>query len=572
MQPGHSNSIDTAHDLLRGRHGPLDVFVRPNCVALLGATDRMGSVGRRLAENLLKSAPRREVVFINPTRPTVMGRPCYPRLADVPQQVDLAIVAVSAARVPGVIEECLAANVRGAIVVSAGFKEIGAAGVALESQIRKLIAATRLRVIGPNCLGVMSPTSGLNASFAAAMARQGNLGFITQSGALLTAILDWSLAEKVGFSHVFSVGSMLDVGWGDLIDFLGDDPHTGSILLYMESIGNAHAFLSAAREVALQKPIIVIKAGRTETAAKAAASHTGALAGSDEVLSAAFRRVGVVQVRRMAELFNLAEALAKQPRPKGPHLAIVTNAGGPGVLAIDALVESGGQLAILSPETLTSLNQHLPPHWSHANPVDVLGDATPECYAKCLRIAAEAPECNGILALLAPQAMTDPTDTALRLSEHPHFGDKPILANWMGGSQVSVGIGILNNAGIPTFAYPDAAARTFQYMWQYSYALKALYETPVLNHADENPSALRSCQRFNANGAANRPHAVNRTGIKAGNEVLWHSDGGNGCRTERRGSGAMRAEDWLPRGRETAVDDDHAQNRCRWSQAESPIR
>jgi acetyltransferase len=384
MTAGQSNSIDSTHDLLRGRRGPMDVFVRPQCVALVGATDRRGSVGCRLAENLLRSSPKHEVVFVNPTRPSLLGRKCYPQLADAPLQIDLAVIAVPAPHVPSVIEQCLAANVRGAIVVSAGFKEIGAAGVALEAKIRSLIAGTPLRVIGPNCLGVMSPISGLNASFAAAMARPGNLGFITQSGALLTAILDWSLAERVGFSHVFSVGSMLDVGWGDLIDFFGNDPHTSSILMYMESIGNTHSFLSAAREVALQKPIIVIKAGRTASAAIAAASHTGALAGSDEVLSAAFRRVGVVQVQRMAELFNLAEALAKQPRPKGPNLAIVTNAGGPGVLAIDSLIESGGHLATLSPETLAALDQLLPPHWSHANPVDVLGDATPQCYAKCV--------------------------------------------------------------------------------------------------------------------------------------------------------------------------------------------
>jgi acetyltransferase len=491
MSKVHANAIDSVHDLLQGRRGPMEVFVRPECVALIGATDRRGSVGCRLAENLLKSSPKQEIVFINPARPSVLGRKCFPKLADVAQQVDLTIVAVPAPHVPAVIEECLAAKVRGAIVVSAGFKEIGAAGVALEAKIRSLIAGTTLRVIGPNCLGVMSPSSGLNASFAAAMARPGNLGFITQSGALLTAILDWSLEERVGFSHVFSVGSMLDVGWGDLIDFLGNDPHTGSILMYMESIGNAHSFLSAAREVALQKPIIVIKAGRTEKAAKAAASHTGALAGSDEVLSAAFRRVGVVQVQRMAELFNLAEALAKQPRPKGPNLAIVTNAGGPGVLAIDSLVESGGHLATLSPETLAALDRLLPPHWSHANPVDVLGDATPQCYTKCVEITAQAPECDGLLAILAPQAMTDPTETALKLTDDLRLSDKPILANWMGGSQVKIGIDILNSHGIPTFAYPDSAARTFQYMWQYSDALRALYETPSFNHADDDRAATK---------------------------------------------------------------------------------
>ena len=223
----------------------------------------------------------------------------------------------------------------------------------------------------------MSPLTGLNATFAAAIARPGNVGFISQSGALCTAVLDWSLREMVGFSAFVSLGSMLDVGWGDLIYYLGDDPHTRSIVIYMETIGDARAFLSAAREVALTKPIIVIKAGRTEAAAKAAASHTGSLTGSDEVLEAAFRRGGVLRVNSIADLFYMAEVLAKQPRPKGPRLTIVTNAGGPGVLATDALIASGGELAELSPDTMEALNQILPPAWSHNNPVDVLGDASP---------------------------------------------------------------------------------------------------------------------------------------------------------------------------------------------------
>jgi acetyltransferase len=471
--------IEPAHDLLRGPQEPLAVFVRPSNVAIVGASEKPGSVGRRLVANLLGSSISRKVFLVNPKQPRVLGHTTFKSLATLPEPVELAVIAVPAVHVPGVIEQCLQTGVRGAIVISAGFKETGTAGIALEEEIRNLIAGTRLRVIGPNCLGVMSPLSGLNATFAASIAQVGRVGFITQSGALLTGILDWSLTRNVGFSHVFSVGSMLDVGWGDVIDFLGDDPHTNSILIYMESIGHAKSFLSAAREVALRKPIIVIKSGRTERAAKAAASHTGALAGSDDVLSAAFRRVGVVRVDSVAELFNLAESLAKQPRPKGPNLAIVTNAGGPGVLATDALVEAGGQLATLSQGTIDALSELLPPHWSHANPVDILGDADAERYAECVAATAAAPECDGILALLAPQAMADPTETAQRLSAYSNLEDKPILANWMGGSQVAAGVQILNASGIPTFQYPDSAARTFQYMWQYSDALRALFETPT---------------------------------------------------------------------------------------------
>jgi acetyltransferase len=326
----------------------------------------------------------------------------------------------------------------------------------------------------------MSPLTGLNATFASAIARPGNVGFISQSGALCTAVLDWSLRELVGFSAFISIGSMLDVGWGDLIYYLGNDPRTRSIVIYMETIGDARGFLSAAREVALNKPIIVIKAGRSEAAAKAAASHTGSLAGSDEVLEAAFRRSGVLRVNSIADLFYMAEVLSKQPSPKGPRLTILTNAGGPGVLATDALVASGGELTELSPEVLESLNQILPAAWSHNNPIDVLGDASPERYAKAVEIAAKDPNSDGLLVVLTPQAMTDPTQIAEHLKPYAKLEGKPILASWMGGADVAAGIGILNQAKIPTFQFPDTAVRAFTYMWRWAYNLKGLYETPSL--------------------------------------------------------------------------------------------
>jgi acetyltransferase len=288
------------------------------------------------------------------------------------------------------------------------------------------------------------------------------------------------LGENVGFSAFVSIGSMADVNWGDLIYYLGDDPRTKSIVIYMESIGDPRSFLSAAREVALTKPIIVIKAGRTAAAAKAAASHTGAMTGSDEVLQAAFRRVGVLRVETIAELFHMAEVLGKQPRPEGPRLAIVTNAGGPAVLATDMLINSGGQLAESSPETLAALNQLLPPAWSHNNPVDILGDAGPERYAQAVELVAKDPQNDGLLVILTPQAMTDPTATAEQLKPFARLSGKPLLACWMGGQEVEPGERILNAAGIPTYKYPDTAARAFSYMWRYSDNLRALYETPAL--------------------------------------------------------------------------------------------
>ena len=459
---------------------PLDVFFSPKTVAVIGATETAGTVGRTILWNLVGNPFGGTVFPINPKRPSVLGVKAYKHISEVPEQVDLAVIVTPAATVPGIIHECAEEGVQAAIVISAGFKEIGPAGQELERQTLLEARRGNMRIIGPNCLGVMSPLTGLNATFASAIARPGNVGFISQSGALCTAVLDWSLRELVGFSAFISIGSMLDVGWGDLIYYLGNDPRTRSIVIYMETIGDARGFLSAAREVALNKPIIVIKAGRSEAAAKAAASHTGSLAGSDEVLEAAFRRSGVLRVNSIADLFSMAEVLSKQPSPKGPRLTILTNAGGPGVLATDALVASGGELTELSPEVLESLNQILPAAWSHNNPIDVLGDASPERYAKAVEIAAKDPNSDGLLVVLTPQAMTDPTQIAEHLKPYAKLEGKPILASWMGGADVAAGIGILNQAKIPTFQFPDTAVRAFTYMWRWAYNLKGLYETPSL--------------------------------------------------------------------------------------------
>lgn len=483
MQTTFRQIPDPAHDLLRYEHQPLGAIFAPKTVAVIGATEKPDSVGRTLLWNLI-SHPFGGTVFpVNPKRSSILGIKAYPNIAAVPEPVDLAIIAIPASGVPAAIGECADAGVKGAIVLSAGFKEIGTQGVELERQVLAQARRGKMRIIGPNCLGVMNPIVGLNATFAPNMARPGNVGFISQSGALCTAVLDWSFRENVGFSAFVSIGSMLDVGWGDLIYYLGDDPNTQSIAIYMESIGDARSFLSAAREVAIAKPIIVIKVGRTEAAAKAAASHTGSLTGSDEVLDAAFRRSGVLRVDSIDDLFNMTEILAKQPRPRGRRLTILTNAGGPGVLSTDALISGGGELAELSPNTLEALNPVLPPHWSHSNPIDILGDAEPQRYARALDIVARDPNSDGLLVILTPQAMSDPTETARQVVDtlnHIPTDRKPILASWMGGAEVATGEEMLNRASIFTFPYPDTAARVFNLMWQYSYSLRGIYETPVL--------------------------------------------------------------------------------------------
>ena len=470
---------DKSHDVLRSETRPLDALFEPASVALIGATEREGSVGHALLSNLLIPAFQGKIYPINPHHSIVLGLAAYPSIGDIPEAVDLAVIATPAATVPAMVGECVRAGVKSAIVISAGFREHGVEGQALEAQIAEELKRGQMRLLGPNCLGVMNARFGLNATFAQTIARPGNVAFLSQSGALQTAILDWSLREQVGFSAFVSTGSMLDIGWGDLIDYFGDDAYTQSILIYMESIGDARAFLSAAREVTLTKPIIVLKAGKSPGGSKAAASHTGALTGSDDVLQAAFRRAGVLRVSSISDLFYMAEVLSKQPRPRGPELTMLTNAGGPAVLATDALIAVGGELTALSAESVDALDRFLPAHWSHGNPIDILGDAGPERYQRATEIALRDPNSDGLLVILAPQGVTNPAEVAECLKPHAHAHGKPLFASWMGGESVAAGEAILNAAGIPTFAFPDTATRIFTLMWHYSYNLRGIYETPA---------------------------------------------------------------------------------------------
>src|SRR5512140_1185450 len=500
--PAPALAPDPSSDFLHVERHPLDAFFHPRSIAVIGATEKEGSVGRTILWNLLSSPFGGTVYPVNPTRPAILGVKAYSSIGAIGEPVDLAVIVTPAKSAPGLMEECGEAGVKGVVIISAGFKEIGPEGVELERQVLETARRYGIRVIGPNCLGIMNPVGAMNATFAVGIAKPGRVGFISQSGALLTAILDWAAMENVGFSSIVSLGSMLDVGWGDVIDYLGDDPNTDSIVIYMETIGDARSFLSAARAVALTKPIIVIKPGRTAQAAKAAASHTGSLTGSDDVLDAAFRRAGVLRVDSISELFEVSEILAKQPRPRGRRLSIVTNAGGPGVLATDALIGGGGELTELTPETMAALDQVLPAVWSHNNPIDIIGDAPPERYAKALEVAAADPGSDGLLVILTPQAMTDPTATANALVKHARIEGKPVLASWMGGADVEEGARILREAGIPTFAYPDTACQLFNHLWRYAENLRSLYETPRLPVAPDRGEFREEADRIIADVSA----------------------------------------------------------------------
>jgi len=483
---------DPSQNYIKRYPQPLNALFFPKSIALIGAKDNEGSVGRTILSNLIDGGFKGEIYPVNPKRSEVLGLKCYRDVLSLRAPIDLAIIVTPAATVPAIMAQCVEAKVRGAIVISAGFKESGEEGARLEELVIAHARRGNIRVIGPNCLGVMNPLYHFNGTFAKEMALEGSVAFISQSGAMLTAILDWSFTENIGFSSVVSIGSMADVEWGDLIDYLGNDPNTQSILIYMESVGDPRSFLTAAREVSLNKPIIVIKAGRSDAAAAAAASHTGSLAGSDAVFHAALERAGVLRVTTISELFSMASVLSKQPRPKGPSLAIMTNAGGPSVLATDAAVFNDAGIAHLSENTLKELNTFLPDAWSHANPVDLLGDAGPELYAQALNVLEKDEGVDGILIILTPQDMTDSTETAQRIISGRNCFDKPLLTSWMGGESIKKGKELLLNAGIPCFEYPDDAAETFAMMWKYHKNLLLQYETPLIRNFKQTTSEEES--------------------------------------------------------------------------------
>lgn len=459
----------------------------PRTIALIGATEKEGAVGRKILENLLRSQGRR-IFPINPHASKLLDVESYAALAGVPEHVELAIVATPARSVPGVVEECGQAGVEGVVIISAGFKEIGAEGTALEHEIDLIRKKYGMRIMGPNCLGFVRPALGLNATFLGGNPPPGNIAFISQSGALGSAILDWAVSAGIGFSMFASLGSMIDIDFGDLIDFLGDDQATKSILIYMESVGNARRFMSAARAFARRKPIIILKPGRFAESAKAAHSHTGAMTGDDAVYEAAFRRAGVVRVGEIAELFAAAEVLDSKRLPAGPRLAIVTSAGGPGVMATDALINLGGELAELSPDSITKLDAILPPYWSKANPIDVLGDATVDRFKKALAICLGDPQVDGVLVIYVPLDFAPSAQVAQAVVDSASNIRKPVIATWMGAKDVAEGKRIFVENSIPHYDTPEEAVRTYVNMCRYKRHLDELYETPDELPAQQAPS------------------------------------------------------------------------------------
>jgi acetyltransferase len=456
----------------------LDKIFKPKSIAVIGASDKVGSAGYRIFRNLIGSGFEGVIYPVNPKRESVQGVQCYPSIDQVPKIVDLAIIATPSKIVPTILEQCGKHGVTGILIISAGFKEIGAEGVALEKKLWKIKEKYGMRIVGPNCVGFILPYLNLNATFAGSMPDKGNIALISQSGAVCGAILDWAATAKVGFSAFASVGSMLDVDFGDLIDYFGMDIHTRSIVLYIESITNAKKFMSASRSFARAKPVIVIKSGRYSEGAKAASSHTGAMAGEDAIYDAAFRRAGIVRVQDIRDLFNCSSILAKQPRPTGPNIAIITNAGGPGVLATDSIIEKGGKLAKLSNETIEKLNNMLPAHWSKGNPVDIIGDGDEDRYQKTIEICLEDKTIDGILVLCVPQVMANPKKLADRVIDLSMKTTKPILTSFIGEESVYHARQILNRNNVPSYSSPDEAVEAYMHLYHYARNLELLYETP----------------------------------------------------------------------------------------------
>ena len=467
--------------------GDLNALFNPKTIALVGATDTSDSVGRSIMENLTGSGDR-EIFPVNPNKDVLFGRQCFPRISSVNQEVDLAVIATPAPTVPSVVEECGEAGVAGIIIISAGFKETGEAGKELENQITEIRKKYGMRIIGPNCIGVVRPNVNLNTSFLKSNPDAGNVAFISQSGALGSAILDWAVRAHIGFSMFTSLGSMIDVDFADLIDYLGEDYKTRSIMLYMEGVGNAKRFMSSARGFARTKPIVIVKPGKFSESAKAALSHTGSMAGNDQVYDAAFKRVGVIRVSEFSDLFNAAAVLDSKYLPRGGRLAIVTNAGGFGVMATDTLIALGGTLAELSDDTKEKLNALLPPYWSKGNPIDVLGDADRECYAGAIKACLDDRNVDGILVIYSPQAILRPDILAEAVVALAKESPKPIITAWVGGDWVESGRAVLLQNNIPTYDSPEDAVRTYLHMYQYRRNLTLLYETPSELGVAEGPS------------------------------------------------------------------------------------
>lgn len=442
--------------------GELDCLFTPHRVAVVGAGTKPTNLGHMVVRNLLNGNFDGVVYPINPKHESIGGVPAFPSVRETPETPDLAILCVPAVGVLDVVKQCAEAGVKGIICMAAGFREVGPEGRAMEDHVVDICHKAGMRLLGPNCLGLQVPERRLNATFAGHMPKPGNIALVSQSGALTAAVIEWALGKGIGFSKLVTLGNAADVELAATLDYLVDDKDTHAAVVYAESISDAQAFTAAARRFTAKKPLVIYKAGRFAASAKAAVSHTGAMAGADEVYNAAFERVGATRVLRISDLYHTIELLAADRTAHQPTLAVVTNAGGPGVMSVDALSERGGRLAEISPSTLDALNEVLPTAWSHANPIDVLGDAPAKRYQAAIKAAVSEDDADGILVILTPQAMTDILGSADAVIAAAQTTDKPVLAVWMGGgAENDKAIAKLASAGIPTFDFPENAVDAF---------------------------------------------------------------------------------------------------------------
>ncbi|MBI5007262.1 MAG: bifunctional acetate--CoA ligase family protein/GNAT family N-acetyltransferase [Nitrosomonadales bacterium] len=479
-----------------GKHY-LNPLFAPKSVAVFGASDRPDSVGQIVFQNMLQGGFKGALYPINSKHAEVQGQRAYPSIAAIGQPVELVVIATPPQTVPGIIEECGLHGVKAAVIITAGFGEVGAEGAALEKQLLEAAHRYNIRLIGPNCLGIMRPSIGLNATFNKGQANVGNIALISQSGALCTAILDWANRNDVGFSSVVSMGSSTDVDFGEILDYLVSDSNTRSILMYIEGIRNARSFMSALRAAARIKPVILVKVGRHPAGSKAAMSHTASLVGADDVFDAAFSRVGVVRVQTVTQLFTAARALSFGFRPVGNRLAVVTNGGGPGVMAADRASDLGLAMATLSDSTIEMLNQHLPSNWSHGNPVDVIGDAQADRYYHAVKACLDDENVDGVLAILTPQAMTKPLESAQVIIDLANAQSsqksKPLLTCWMGETQVAESRDAFTKAHMPHFRTPEPAVEVFSHLSAYYRNQRLLMQMPgpLSHHIEPDVESAR---------------------------------------------------------------------------------
>ena len=481
----------------------LKSLFEPRSAVLIGASDSPEKVGGRMLENLLSAGFSGKLFAVNPKRASIRGVPCFPSVSKLPEPVELAIVVTPPATVPGIIEECGQVGIRAAVVITAGFSEVGGEGVALERAVLANARKHGIRVLGPNCLGLMRPPIGLNATFAKGNALSGSLALLSQSGAVCTALLDWATPNGIGFSSVISLGGSSDLDFGEAIDYLAADDRTEHILVYIEGVKDGRRLVSSLRAAARTKPVIVMKVGRHPAGSRAAVSHTGAIVGADDVFDAVVRRTGIVRVVTAGELIAAAQALASHLHPSGERLAIVTNGGGPGVMAADRAAELGLKLATLSEETIDKLAKSLPPNWSHGNPIDVIGDAGPDRYRAAISACLEDRNVDGIVCILTPQAMTAPEEAAGALIGAATGTTKPVIACWMGEASVGEARVRLHEAGLPAYRLPETAVEAFAYLAQFYRNQRLLLEAPpplVQREAPRLEEARAIVQRALAEG------------------------------------------------------------------------